>query len=293
MRTIVLLVSIILGWSAQASASCAGPALELLWSYPAQGEASVPVNAELWALVPYGWTQKTVRLDGQTLGVTAAFEAPGVVHVVPGELQAESDHTLQLEFADSQGTTESLTLAFRTGSTRAERPAAPIVERSFEKRETALGLNLSTCPDIIAAQDCYDTGPNALLLFETRGDKPLAWLVDGRLLPARCEDPQVYRHVSDPSQLCVALRAVGPGGLTSAAPQSCYSRYFPDNDAGPANAPRPPDASVPALPRDAAADDQGPSATTKAESCSAASSGSPGALLFSLLALLMNRRRSS
>jgi len=48
---------------AVASARCKVPPLELLWSYPANGDANVPTNAQLWTLSS-AWIAPNVLLDG-------------------------------------------------------------------------------------------------------------------------------------------------------------------------------------------------------------------------------------
>jgi hypothetical protein len=228
MRAFVWLVGMaIAGSSANASADCGVPRLELLWSYPAAGERDVPVNAELWALVPWGWVAPVVRLDGQELTYTASQGVAGVVHLAPGALQPGHDYVLELDFTRERprGVTTAdgkIAIPFRTGESKAKPPSAPDVAR-VSAAPPGLTVESSTCPQILGAQDCIDTGPFSVRYVEVHGDLPLAWLVEDDLVPALCGKPQFFKGASVMGNQCVSVRAIGAGGLASGPTEACWS----------------------------------------------------------------------
>jgi hypothetical protein len=222
----------IVGSSTSAFADCGVPPLELLWSYPVAGAQDVPINAELWALVPWGWRSPIARLDGQELTYKASPEAYGVVHLAPGALQPERDYVLELDFTRDRARGVStadgkLRIPFRTGVSRAKAPAAPDVA-GVSAAAPGLTVEASTCPQILGAQDCIDTGPFSVHSVELRGERPLAWLVEDDLVPALCGKPQFFKGASVMGNQCVSVRALGAGGLVSGATEACRSATSSD-----------------------------------------------------------------
>src|SRR4051794_5087025 len=80
-----------------AQASCFLPSLEVLWTYPADGDQDVPTNAVFWALAT-GWRSPDATIDGVPLAVnTQTGETP------LGNLAPNQDHVLRLDYTSSQG----------------------------------------------------------------------------------------------------------------------------------------------------------------------------------------------
>jgi len=202
-------------------ASCAAPELDVVWSYPADGQTDVPTNAQGIVLTTLGRWAK-VTLDGVEL---AAFGDRGYRFTTP-TLSADTEHTLVVTSAHS---TREITLRFRTGSG----PAAshpPAAETSGIVDEGKPNLS-ERCEAVIAASDCYDTGQDEYLTLRT-SQKPIAWLVTFSgdehlrgvdLWPAECGSPVVYVHSSD--DRCYELTAVNEIGETTEAGRYCHGPF--------------------------------------------------------------------
>ncbi|MET0284454.1 MAG: hypothetical protein ABW352_08295, partial [Polyangiales bacterium] len=279
-----------LSLTATAEARCRLPALQVLWSYPAAGAVDVPTNAELWALVPYAWTNPVVRLDGQVVAYTVSPDARGVVHVLPGALQPNHDHVLTLDFTQVRtgqdaGVNAVTELAFRTGASSASAPAAPTLGQHTVTEPLYYDLNERVpCPDVLHAQDCLDTGPNTLHTWEVAGPTPLAWQVGEHVIPARCSVPQVLNGVGGRfTGRCLPVRAIGAGGLVGAATEVCIGpERTPDAPGGVASR----DAGVQMS--SSSADASVAPARSTDDGCSVVRGGGMG---WTLLALLRRRRR--
>jgi hypothetical protein len=206
---------------APALAKCRTPPLEFLWSYPADGAVDVPTNAQFWALTPYPWTPPVASLNGVPLTVVVEEGARGTAHGSLGALEPLHDYVLRLDYGgvrpqEDAGAPRVVEITFRTGAGPAERLVAPPMRGHPERNELAG----AQCPEVVRAQDCYDTGPNVLLTFDVSAPRAVGWLVDGRVLPARCGRPVAFvgRYGRD---LCFQIQALGPGGFESAATEYC------------------------------------------------------------------------
>src|SRR6185503_16587842 len=107
-----------------------------------------------------------------------------------------TEHMLVLEYEDasaSGGASKRFEIAFATGSDAvgSAEPEPPVVAG-----DVSMGVTSAepVCPEIIAAQDCFDTGQNTYLTFEVEDDPDaLGWLVSHdtadaiAVIPARCD----------------------------------------------------------------------------------------------------------
>jgi hypothetical protein len=214
-------------YAVQARASCVPPAAEVLWSYPAQGAQDVPTDATFWLLAVGSLPRASLEGRALALEQTGTFSA---FTLSPGALTANKDYVLKLELPPSegaQGATKSVEIAFRTGAgAGVTKPAAPTIVNSTQ---TVEALAASTCPEILAAQDCFDTGQSANKRFELAAQADaLAYLVlnsysgASNVWPSRCGAPTVRVHAApELSRSCFTLQAIGKGGALGPETMHC------------------------------------------------------------------------
>ena len=263
---------------ATATAKCTVPALALLWSYPANGDINVPTNAVLWAL-GNSWSVPSVTLDGMPIVVPVA----GPRGIPLGPLAPQHDYVVRLDYGSSwpfdAGSPTVFEIRFRTGDGPVTQlPAVPVsgVQRT--------GYAQATCPEVINAQACFDTGQDTLFTFDVTEASAIGWLVHRQLWPARCGP--AYFSYSAPPNPCFEVRAIGSGGLLGDATEYCLQ---PQDSAA-----SPPSGQVP---------DGGPEAARPARSiatnesaCSVSAGMDAGDCQYGLFlvlatALLVRRRR--
>lgn len=202
--------------SAPVYASCAGSAtVELLWSYPAEGDRDVPTNAQLQMV--FNVTLHGSDWDATLNGEPLARSPDGVFAF--GSLAADTDYTFQLEGHQPRAsiTTKIVELHFRTGSATADAVLAPAVvgPSSAEPRDQIL----STCERVDARYYCRDTAPNdvrEIMLDETHA---VAWVDDaGNVWPRGCY-PRVDLIYAQGR--CYNMHAVSADGQISDASEFC------------------------------------------------------------------------
>jgi hypothetical protein len=218
-----------LAGSSPAQASCIGPELQLLWSYPEAGAEQVPTNVVIWAITSVWGAKPSATIDGAPVELQGTPTFSGV-YLQPQKLAPNSDHTLVLDYARSPNAVMPATqtrfeIKFKTGDGPAEGTvAAPAVTGNSR---VLTGLSYHSCTDVIAAQDCFDTGQNALLSLEVEveDDETLGWLLktsyqgSSAVWPARCGLPSVYIHHQE--SLCHQVQRIGAGGRLSEAVEYC------------------------------------------------------------------------
>jgi hypothetical protein len=209
-----------------AHADCASPPFEVLWTYPADGDHDIPINAQLWALTNTWAGAPTATLNGNDLSaITQSF---GGTSIDPGRLEPDTDYVLQLTYQAYSGGDPAAILvevAFRTdsGGVVPDHRSAPVLNGHTSQP----GFDDHPCADVISAQDCFDTGQDTLITFYTDDDDAVGWLVQAEsggsqvLWPARCGDPSVYGYGTSALNACYELRAIGPGGVASEPRHYC------------------------------------------------------------------------
>ncbi|MDB4987298.1 MAG: hypothetical protein JWN04_2476 [Myxococcaceae bacterium] len=199
----------------EASASCAAPPLKVLWTYPADGDQAVPTNAVFWALAT-GWRTANVTIDGAPLPALSALGERAL-----GDLTPNQEHVLRLDYAseldDDAGSSEAFEIHFRTG----DGPAARVPAPSFAGVERASSIIDSTCPEVVHAQDCFDTGQNTLLSFEVTAPQVIGWIAEGKLWPAQCGSPALFITEPVSTERCFEVQPLGPGGLIGDSVRYC------------------------------------------------------------------------
>lgn len=204
-----------------ARASCAQLAPVLLWSYPEDGTDQVPTNAQPWVVTNYWGGPTEATLNGEPIEAigTGTFSA---FRFEPGDLEPDTAYVLELVFPGDGTADVTLSVQFTTGDgPGADAPDAPVVQSTRRDMGWPDG---HACEDVIAAQDCFDTGQDTLLTFDvTAQPEAVAWLVTNEyagastLWPASCGNPAVYGG----GEGCFDLRAVGPGGALGEATSLC------------------------------------------------------------------------
>ena len=216
--------------SSVVQASCVGAELELLWSYPEAGAEQVPTNLTIWAVTSLWGSTPAATLDGTPVQMRTAPSFSGV-YLQPQSLDPDSDHTLVLDYSRSPNLPRPneparFEIKFKTGAGPAEGTVAE-AEVSGSAR-VITDFVTHECAAVIAAQDCFDTGQDALLSLkveETQPDATVGWLLQTRyagssvIWPARCGAPSVYVHNQD--ELCFEVQRIGAGGRLSKAVELC------------------------------------------------------------------------
>jgi hypothetical protein len=226
----IALLAAQMGRSSGVQASCVGGDLEVLWSYPEAGAEEVPTDITIWVVTNLWSSRPAATLDGRPVEMQGAPSFSGV-YFQPQNLTPNSDHTLVLDYSRSPnfampGGPLRFEIKFKTGAGPAnDTVAEPVVPSSARQ---VMDFAAHDCADVIAAQDCFDTGQDALLSLEVEGsqaDDTVGWLLRTRYLgssaiwPARCGAPSVYLHRQE--SLCFEVQRIGAGGKLSKAVEHC------------------------------------------------------------------------
>jgi hypothetical protein len=206
-----------------ARASCVAPVREIVWSYPADGEKNVPTNARVFLLTTYGaFEPGTIAINGQPLS-----REPGDSRAGLGPALAPlTEYVVTLSQASSSEPTLSFRFETGMGPVAAPLPAVPVVER--QTRLTVRAFS-PMCAAAWHAMDCFDTGQDTHLVFET-ASRPLLFYVEplasgllpwSMAWPGVCGDPEVFiRSGGPPCTGPFRLHAVSlTGDETTADPQ--------------------------------------------------------------------------
>lgn len=219
-----------LGRSTEVHASCVGPELDLLWTYPEAGAEQVPTNVTIWAVTSVWSSSPAATLDGQPLDIQAVPSFSGV-SMQPQQLTPNSEHVLVLDYTHSPNLpTRDKPRRFEIKFTTGAGPAEGSITEPDVTGTTRVLTDFAShaCAAVIAAQDCFDTGQDTLLslkLHETQSEATVGWLVQSPYLgssavwPARCGAPSLYIHRQQ--HLCMQVQRIGAGGRLSEPVQHC------------------------------------------------------------------------
>lgn len=287
-----------------ARASCTPPAPTVVWSYPRDGETGVPTNVTLWLLLSNWHRPGKALLDGKEVPVNGF----GFGYRPLEPLAPSGPHELVIDGAPPGEPPVTLTIRFTTasGDTELEPAMVPAVTAASATQSRPVS---NLCQAVVHAMDCFDTGQDTHLVFETEA-RPLVFVVERvpmlmgespvfTLWPGECELPEIFVNGSV-ARTCTyryRLHALEATGLRAMSPPFCPSELIkaaPGDDGG---APPEPDAAPP--PSDAGAPTGGGPSTANprigetggAGGCSVGGGAGSGALLLLALALLLRRRR--
>jgi hypothetical protein len=201
--------------STTAYASCAEPPAKLVWSYPEDGASDVPTNAHIFYETSLGSRVQEVSVNGVVLSTTVP---PGGPFGLAPVLEPNTAYVVGLKIRE----TDHLTFSFKTGAGIAGGgPPAPFEVKGITPAPTR---ELSPrCAEAVAAMDCFDTGQNTHLIFNTDAS-PVAFFVSSRSLPwnmswpGQCGAPEVFvRECAGP----YTIYAVSATGETSVSEVDC------------------------------------------------------------------------
>jgi len=202
--------------STPAYASCVGSGtVELLWSYPAEGDSDVPTNAQLQMV--FNGKMYGPDWDATLNGEPIARSADGAFAF--GALAADTDYTFQLEGHQPRDsiTAKIVELHFRTGSAVGDAVQAPVVVGPSSAEQS--GNTPSMCEGVDARYYCRDTAPNDVREITLDETNAVAWIDDaGNLWPRGCY-PRV--DLISAQERCYNMHAVAADGQISDATEFC------------------------------------------------------------------------
>jgi hypothetical protein len=202
---------------APAQASCVLPPSRVIWSSPADGEVGVGTNARVFVMTSsYGELEK-ITVNGQPV-----FRAIDGSFGFPAPLTPSARHEVRIAANNPADPPLSFTFTTAAGPTPVPAPVAPQVSRLTALSSRPLS---ETCTAAWEQVDCYDTGQNSHLVFETTV-RPLLFLIERRnslssgrvtkLWPGACGDPEVYTHERDGTTCGGDVYRIGAVDLTGA-----------------------------------------------------------------------------
>jgi hypothetical protein len=200
-----------------AHAVCAGPEIEILWSYPADGDTAVPTNVDLWML-PSVLAPITVTLNGQIV------ETPDPQQFLYdlGELAPRTRYTVGIEI---QGYMESThdELSFTTGDGPGEPDPGAAPGKVSSSRHARHNLG-EYCETALFWGVCLDGGQNTNENYAyAPSGTAKAWLIQESpspfysIWPAECGAPRVLAYGGD----CVTLSGIDAVGAVHPGKEIC------------------------------------------------------------------------
>lgn len=200
------LFAVIVLAGASVEADCLEQPFEVLWSYPANGEQDVPLDATFWLLSTQGEVARSVSatLNGQPLdkldtksnlrlGQTA-FRSMSPITGEAQTLDPNTEYTLHVSYGRSSEDDTSVTVRFTTGTERAGIAHAKF--RSLQMRSSIFAAD-HPCQKIIELGTCFChvVRPVVLKKFSVDSSNTIAWYVkeEGseqmRFWPSICGEP--------------------------------------------------------------------------------------------------------
>jgi hypothetical protein len=273
----------------------------VVWSYPKDGDTDVPTNVTVWLLLSNWRRPAKVMLDGQEVPV----DEFGFGYRPPAPLVPSSPHELSVQASTEPPVTLTIRFTTASGETERELPMVPKVQAVTATTSRPLS---NQCQSVVHAMDCFDTGQDTHLVFQTEA-RPFLWIVERvpmamgespvfTLWPGECELPEVFLD-SSAARTCFRqyrLHAVEGTGLRASSQPFCPSQLVRAEpaDAGGLE----PEADGGVAPEDAGAPGMGPTTGNPqigdagtSSGCSVGRSPSGGLLLLLALALLRRRYR--
>lgn len=237
--TLAVGIMLSLSVTSQASASCVPPDPAIVWSYPAEGATDVPVDARIFLRLNTYSRPTSITVNG----VVVSWAGPGSAvedMFSPGPLTPNTAYLVTTTATGPEGPV-TLELRFTTGTGTAAALETPVLSNlrldSYEAPSVP-----HTCPAVLEAQDCFDTGQDAVVRADATGNATMWMLwsypardagpIAPRLLaawPGECGAPSYVTHrdrfEADPA--CLRVTAVGANGETRESNFLCPEEYPP------------------------------------------------------------------
>jgi len=228
-HALVVLTSLVtLGLHQSAEADCAG-SLEVLWTYPSDGDVGVPPNSLIWIRDIWAY-------EGSTVVTVNGIEVPPSTQfgwAYGSELAPDTDYNVHYRATGLGGVSVEETFTFRTGSDLESDPETPVVVsyKAFDVDE----YPDTECRQEIILTGCYDDGENTFYVFDVTGDSFL-WRTTGynsaSYSRSNCGSPAYFSYsnlmVLDP---CIVVDAISRSGAIRSSEEFCIGVGAPD--AGP------------------------------------------------------------
>jgi hypothetical protein len=217
-------MSVVCGSPIEARASCVGGPARIVWSYPADGDRGVPLDAEIRVI-----TTATLRnLYSATLNDTAIdLTAEGVY--IPDGLEPDTDYTFRIvgpkPRSSMEPTSTLFELTFHTSSELASEAPAPQLLGSTHANSVPTLEEL--CMAAYNAGECFDTPRYVYYNLELEPQEAVAWLVTtpgssvGKLWPSECNPVLTLHESQDSEPRCVELQALSANGALSEPTKYC------------------------------------------------------------------------
>jgi hypothetical protein len=193
----------VLCWNAAAPdaahASCVAPDPKVIWSYPAAGQAAVPLDSDLLMLTEGIWDDAQVTLDGEPLSAGSQF----VGHFDLGALEPNTTYTVAIKSSGENSPPVDLSWQFTTGDAASDDDVPLAVTIQSAASVVYEFDDEVTCSPALLANSCFDTGYPTLESFETDVEAVL-WVVElfdpnfpdanYRLYPGECGQPRMLDY---------------------------------------------------------------------------------------------------
>lgn len=212
-RTCIGLMGLLLGcvalWPARAAqASCVLPELKLVWSYPADGQTDVPTNAHVFFLTTLVGIPSEITINGVAPPAETVTDPP--TYGYAPVLAPDTQYRVALKYTNS---TNELSFSFTTGAGPAASgpPAGPAIRGVTATPARDLS---PMCAAAVSAMDCFDTGQDTHLIFDTDA-KPVLFFVTGpeipwaMLWPGECGAPEIFVGECSGKHTIYAVSATG------------------------------------------------------------------------------------
>jgi hypothetical protein len=228
MKYLVLVVLTSLVTHGSAKADCGG-SVEVLWTYPSDGEVGVPPNSLIWIRDIWAYEASIlVTVNGVEVGPSPQFQ-----WAYGPELAPNTDYNVHYRATGSGGVLAEKTFTFRTGSENEPVPETPVITGY-----TAFGFESypdTECRQEIIVTGCYDDGENTFYVFDVSGDSFL-WRTHGYnsapFSRSDCGPPVYFSYfILEDLDPCVVVDAISRSGAIRSSEEFCIG--VGRSDAGP------------------------------------------------------------
>lgn len=215
-------------WMATARADCLAPPFELLWSYPAQGDSDVPLDATFWLLTNQGDLMPPVSATLNGVYVPALATKSdlrlGQAAFRPPQLQPNTSYALRVTYTSGADAGKSFVIRFSSGREKGGRAQTAVRARVHG----GVDGEEHPCVGLLRVQDCFDDPGQtiALYTFAVTASNTIAWYVKEEgadqtyFWPAACGNPTIQMRAADDSR-CYYLYGIDVRGELASLTRHC------------------------------------------------------------------------